>query len=315
MNVHTLLLFVKKGSNYFENEVLIKKPKYESNTLKINKENIYKIKQKEWNKTQDCSFEIRLIGKTGQLVKKIVDTFPRLEESARASLGCQAYNISKHTKQQIENRVYHSSIKLSDEYLEELAGNDVKRYSIERKKGEWIKYGPWLHDYRTMDWLVGPRILIREIPGKSPYVIQAVYTERTYCNYKTILNINSSIKTDFSMKYLCGILNSKLLSFIYPFCSNKINADSFPRISVRDLKSLPVKNVDFNNITEKKLHDRIVLLVTNTLAYHIDISKAKTPQEKILLHREIEATDQQIDRLVYELYGLTTEEIRIVEGK
>ena len=39
-----------------------------------------------------------------------------------------------------------------------------------------------------------------------------------------------------------------------------------------------------------------------------------TPQEKEMLKREIAATDRQIDALVYELYGLTEEEIRIVEG-
>jgi hypothetical protein len=37
--------------------------------------------------------------------------------------------------------------------------------------------------------------------------------------------------------------------------------------------------------------------------------------EKTALQRQIEATDRQIDSLVYELYGLTEEEIRIVEGK
>ena len=41
----------------------------------------------------------------------------------------------------------------------------------------------------------------------------------------------------------------------------------------------------------------------------------KTPQEKTALQRQIEATDKQIDQLVYQLYGLTEEEIRIVEWK
>ncbi len=41
---------------------------------------------------------------------------------------------------------------------------------------------------------------------------------------------------------------------------------------------------------------------------------ARLPQEKEMLQRQIEATDAQIGRLVYELYGLTHEEIRIVEG-
>jgi hypothetical protein len=40
----------------------------------------------------------------------------------------------------------------------------------------------------------------------------------------------------------------------------------------------------------------------------------RTPQEKEAWEREIKATDDQIDRLVYELYGLTEEEIKIVEG-
>jgi hypothetical protein len=43
--------------------------------------------------------------------------------------------------------------------------------------------------------------------------------------------------------------------------------------------------------------------------------KPKTPQEQEMVKREIEATDGQIDKLVYELYGLTEEEIKIVEGQ
>ena len=48
---------------------------------------------------------------------------------------------------------------------------------------------------------------------------------------------------------------------------------------------------------------------------HRDLPKAKTPHEQESLQRQIAATDKQIDALVYELYGLTEEEIRIVEGE
>ena len=44
------------------------------------------------------------------------------------------------------------------------------------------------------------------------------------------------------------------------------------------------------------------------------LSKAKTPHEQESIKRQIAATDKQIDQLVYELHGLTEEEIRIVEG-
>ena len=49
------------------------------------------------------------------------------------------------------------------------------------------------------------------------------------------------------------------------------------------------------------------------LDLHRQIAAAKTPTDKTAIQRQINATDRQIDRLVYELYGLTDEEIRIVE--
>ena len=47
---------------------------------------------------------------------------------------------------------------------------------------------------------------------------------------------------------------------------------------------------------------------------HKQLTEAKTGQEQTLIKRQIDATDRQIDKLVYELYGLTPEEIAIVEG-
>ena len=43
------------------------------------------------------------------------------------------------------------------------------------------------------------------------------------------------------------------------------------------------------------------------------LEKTKTPTEHTAIERQIEATDAQIDQLVYQLYGLTEEEIKIVE--
>jgi hypothetical protein len=54
-------------------------------------------------------------------------------------------------------------------------------------------------------------------------------------------------------------------------------------------------------------------LAENMLDLHRRLSESKTGHDKTLLSRQIEATDRQIDALVYELYGLTEEEIRIVE--
>jgi len=50
------------------------------------------------------------------------------------------------------------------------------------------------------------------------------------------------------------------------------------------------------------------------LALHKKLSSVKMPREKEMLQHQIERVDSAIDRLVYALYGLTEEEIKIVEG-
>lgn len=61
------------------------------------------------------------------------------------------------------------------------------------------------------------------------------------------------------------------------------------------------------------MHDRIVELVSRMLDSKQEIKSANTSHQKTLLQRQIDATDREIDRLVYELYGLTDDEIAIVE--
>ncbi|MDI6768425.1 MAG: hypothetical protein QMD04_01960 [Anaerolineales bacterium] len=51
------------------------------------------------------------------------------------------------------------------------------------------------------------------------------------------------------------------------------------------------------------------------LALHKSLASAHTPSEKARLMREVESTDRAIDRLVCQLYGLTEEEIKIMEGR
>lgn len=80
---------------------------------------------------------------------------------------------------------------------------------------------------------------------------------------------------------------------------------------------LPItaSEIDFSSPAEKAAHDKMVALVEGMLQLHPRLQAARTPQEKEQLARQIEATDRAIDGLVYELFGLTEEEIGIVEGK
>jgi hypothetical protein len=77
------------------------------------------------------------------------------------------------------------------------------------------------------------------------------------------------------------------------------------------LKNFPIRKIDTKNKRDIETHGKIVCLVERMLSLHKQ--SKRTPQAKEVLQREIEATDKQIDKLVYELYGLTEEEIKIVE--
>ena len=76
----------------------------------------------------------------------------------------------------------------------------------------------------------------------------------------------------------------------------------------------PIRTINFSDPADKARHDRRLALVTQMPGLNKRLQDAKLEHEKTLLQRQVEATDASIDKLVYELYGLTGEEIAIVEG-
>jgi hypothetical protein len=81
------------------------------------------------------------------------------------------------------------------------------------------------------------------------------------------------------------------------------------------IEQLPIRTIDFFTPADKARHDKLVLLVEKMLALTPKLRGATSESEKAALQNAVTTTDAEIDRLVYELYGLTEEEIKIVEGK
>jgi len=81
------------------------------------------------------------------------------------------------------------------------------------------------------------------------------------------------------------------------------------------LVQLPIRTINFSDPADIARHDRMVALVERMLELHKLQAAARTPADRELYQRQIEATDREIDRLVYELYELTEEEVKVVEGQ
>lgn len=113
-------------------------------------------------------------------------------------------------------------------------------------------------------------------------------------------------------KYLLGILNSKLgWNLISNYCTQ---IQSGYQLIFKYLGQIPIRTINFSDAADKARHDRMVSLVTQMLDFNKRLQEARLEHDKLLLQRQIEATDASIDSLVYELYGLTDEEIKIVAG-
>jgi len=170
----------------------------------------------------------------------------------------------------------------------------------------------WYQLYpKNLDLWERPKIML-------PYMITRLAAHYDECgNY--FVNVTTggfglrAPRLGSSLKYLTGLLNSRALDWFLKRVSTSFHG-GYLAANKQFLVQLPIRTIDFDDPADVARHERMVALVERMLELHKQLAVAKVPSEKELLGRQIEATDRQIDRLVYELYGLTDEEIAVVEG-
>ncbi|MBI5000851.1 MAG: N-6 DNA methylase [Euryarchaeota archaeon] len=116
-----------------------------------------------------------------------------------------------------------------------------------------------------------------------------------------------------SYEYVLGLLNSKLLDMYLKRISSSFRGGYYA-YNRQYIEQLPIRAINFSDPADKARHDKMVALVNRMLKLHKDRQAEKLPDKIERVERQIQATDKEIDALVYELYGLTEEEVEIVEG-
>jgi type I restriction-modification system DNA methylase subunit len=253
-----------------------------------------------------------LASSKNSILEKITDSSVQIGKILEVSQGLIPYDKYRgHDEFTIKNRIWNANTKKDKTYKKELRGGDVTRYSVKWNGYQWISYGPWLAAPRKPEFFNQPRLLFREITDPKFCLLHVAFTEDEYYNNPGIINCISKGSL-YSLLYILGISNSRLIGYWHFNFSPKAKKGIFPKILVNDVRNIPIRSIDFTNRNEKNRHGRMVSLVERMITLHNQTPR--TPQEKESLQREIAATDRQIDKLVYELYGLTEEEIKIVEG-
>ncbi|MFZ3137217.1 MAG: TaqI-like C-terminal specificity domain-containing protein [Thermodesulfovibrionales bacterium] len=182
-------------------------------------------------------------------------------------------------------------------HLEPFTEKGKKRYD----KGEY-----WW-ELRACDYygeFEKPKIIVPAIIQKASY---AYDTNGFYSNDKTTI-----IATDDL--YLLGLLNSKVSDFVMHSISSTKQGGYF-EYKPMYLQQLPIHTIDFNNPSEKAIHDRLVNLVDKMLDLHKKKTAMPPSAEREKIEREITITDEKIDEIVYGLYGVTEEEKRMIENE
>jgi hypothetical protein len=190
----------------------------------------------------------------------------------------------------------------------------IKKYLLQFKarlmpkpkgfKGDWKGRKPgsylWHEIQDAVDYykeFEKPKIILPDI---------ALRMQATYDNQKFYL-VNTAYIIPVDDKYLLAILNSSLIQFLYSKLSSSIRGGYF-RFIRQYLEVLPI-------VIDERFENELVHLVEKILQLHKEKQQTNTPDKLSQLETRIKYTDEKIDQLVFDLYGLSEEERKIVEGE
>ena len=278
-SVDTLILIGKKDSP--KQNVMVYMP-YHENTQQLDAISKITHKQEHFNK-DDYEIELDIDPNIISVFQKLESNTIPLKEIGRAYFGIQTFDRTQFVTTQ----------KLNDDYYPVIDGGNVKRYYCEPAseyvffKKEAIKSGGDESVYNRQ------RIVVRQI-GVYP---EGVIIPSNLMTLNTIYNI-FLYNNDYPLSFILGIINSTLIQFFWKkkYYDNK---STFPKIKKAPLESIPITQ-NYN----AEMSGKIVKIVDDILSM-----KTKNPAA------DTRALETEIDRLVYALYGLSADEIAIVEGR
>ena len=178
----------------------------------------------------------------------------------------------------------------------------VYRYVIDPGEKSWTKYEKLLEN-KPRDLFYCKKIFGRQLISRQ-FRLQFAYSEGGFAFKKNLYAIYD-LDREINPYFLLAILNSKFYSYVQVGLNSSGQRDDYPAFSLQDYKNFLIPSISPNEQKSFiKLAERIIL-----------ITKASDYQTNAEKQAKVRDVEHQIDELVYKLYGLTNEEIKIVEGR
>ncbi len=293
--VETMLLFARRGSTTPNVEAAAYGNCEE---IDFGKVRYIPFAKRDWAANNEARFSIFSSEADDAICAKIERAARRFGDVAEFCLGLTPYDKYKgHSAKLIEERQFHSDRKLSAEHVPLISGTNITPFAVSDSVSEWLRYGPWLGAPRERRFFTEERIIVRQIASGRPPRIFAGYTTRPLYHSQIGFAILAKEDCGVPLKLLLALLNSKLLNFYHGRRFLDREKVTFQKVLIANVRKFPMP------APERKTTDAISRIVDMILELKAADQSADTS-----------ALEREIDQQVYALYGLTPEEIGIVEG-
>jgi len=237
-----------------------------------------------WSEPAESGFLVLASRQEAALVEKLRQCPRRFEDYVDIMRGIETYHPSP------ANGLRRPRAALT---------GDIYRYQMLDGTKAFIDYTPEIEKSKPWRFFSGPRILLRQLLSRK-FRLQAVLVERPFLTNQSVQSLILRHKDSVSLQLLLGILNSRLLSWFFCQINMVARRDDFPKTIIKQTRELPTP--ELRQARTKAIESKIETLVTRILS-----AKQKNAEE------ETAAMEQDLDQHVYNLYGLTEDEIDLVQ--
>jgi len=283
------------------------------------------VRQANFQDTPHNAFRLELTEKVVAVLEKVRRVSHLVGDLCYVDMGLISYYKGKGVPGVVGKESFISSRKVDSSYQPYIEGKDIPDRYHPISADRYIRYVPSLmHRPKFPELFETPKVVVSKITGdkglRATLDHTGIYTESTLncCVLKRYLldtdritAQEAALSEGYEPRYILGLLNSTLLGFYYKSLIMR-SLDVYPD----NVRQLPIRRINFDDPEDVARHDRMVEMVEEMLRLQKEHAQAEALKEdrRHDLARRIERLDAQIDALVYELYGLTEEEIGVVEG-
>jgi type I restriction-modification system DNA methylase subunit len=220
----------------------------------------------DWTGLQNSEFLITCSSVEARLCKKIAMQPAKLEDAVLVKRGIEVFNPSPSP----------SGLKNPKRALT----GTLQRYNLFVGEPGFIAYPDEIEKSKPFDYFSKPRLLLRQVLSRK-LRLQGVFTDEAFVTNQSVqsLLLNPKFPDISTLKYLLGLLNSRLLSWYFVTINSAARRDDFPKIIIQQTRGLPIPSFAQSNHAHHS--EEIARLVSGLQNLMAVASNLRTPQERL----------------------------------